>query len=91
MSSIGHPVVGDDQYDAGGDEDGDESALELSGGYAPARIALWSVTVEIPHPVTKETVRVTELPPHMLGMLGDAVDWRAAAAEGGDDDDDLKP
>ena len=49
MSHIGNPLVGDLKYGAAGVEDFSD-------------IALWSASLMIPHPVTKEPVKVSSLP-----------------------------
>lgn len=51
MAFIGHPLVGDVKYGA------NDSKHQTY-----ANIALWSTSITVPHPITKEEIRFTSLP-----------------------------
>lgn len=54
MAEIGCPLIGDHKYSAGG---------RKGGQTAHARIALWSTSIRVDHPVTKESLLFRSAPP----------------------------
>ena len=80
MAAIGHPVVGDGKYGTSGQENLGSGWGAQLGGEISRKLHLHARSLEIPHPVTGETLRFTAPLPEHMARTWEMFGWRPGDA-----------